>query len=120
MTKPAYSPTPIKAIYPLKDTIIVSDMSFDERKTAAGIVLINDDMKSSGIRPRWGRVYAVGPDQKDVTVGQYICIEHGRWTRGIKIDDAVMGKKTLHKVDGNAILLVSDEPVADYTMSDKV
>ena len=118
--KPAYSPTPIKAIYPLKDTIIASDMSFDERITASGIVLINDDMKSSGIRPRWCRVYAIGPDQKDVHIGQWLCVEHGRWSRGIKIDDVIEGKKTLHKIDKNAILLVSDEPVDDYTMGDKV
>lgn len=120
MTKPAYAPTPIKAIYPLKDTIIISDMVFAERLSNGGILLLNDDMKSAGIRPRWGRVYAVGPEQTEVKVGQWICVEHGRWTRGIKIEDAVMGKKTLHKVDPAAILLVSDEPVNDTTMSDKV
>jgi hypothetical protein len=76
-------------------------------------------MKSSGIRPRWCRVYAVGPEQVDVKVGQYICVEHGRWTRGVKIDDGT-GKLTIHKIDGNAIMLVSDEPVNDYTMSDAV
>ena len=115
----AYAPTDIKALHPLRDTILVTEMSFDERVTSTGIVLINDDMKSSGIRPRWGRVYAVGPDQTDVKVGQYICIAHGRWTRGVKINDGT-GKLTVRKVDNNDILLVSDEPVADYTMGDKV
>ena len=115
----AYAPTDIKALHPLRDTILVTEMSFDERVTATGIVLMNDDMKSSGIRPRWGRVYAVGPDQTVVKVGQYICIAHGRWTRGVKINDGT-GKLTVRKVDNNDILLVSDEPVADYTMGDKV
>ena len=115
----AYAPTDIKALHPLRDTVLVTEMSFDERVTSTGIVLINDDMKSSGIRPRWGRVYAVGPDQTDVKVGQYICIAHGRWTRGVKINDGT-GKLTVRKVDNNDILLVSDEPVADYTMGDKV
>ena len=115
----AYAPTDIKALHPLRDTILVTEMSFDERVTATGIVLMNDDMKSSGIRPRWERVYAVGPDQTDVKVGQYICIAHGRWTRGVKINDGT-GKLTVRKVDNNDILLVSDEPVADYTMGDKV
>lgn len=115
----AYAPTDIKALHPLRDTILVTEMSFDERVTSTGIVLMNDDMKSSGIRPRWGRVYAVGPDQTDVKVGQYICIAHGRWTRGVKINDGT-GKLTVRKVDNNDILLVSDEPVADYTMGDKV
>jgi co-chaperonin GroES (HSP10) len=115
----AYAPTDIKALHPLRDTVLVTEMSFDERITSTGIVLINDDMKSSGIRPRWGRVYAIGPDQSDVKVGQYVCIAHGRWTRGIKINDGT-GKLTVRKVDNNDILLVSDEPVADHTMGDKV
>ncbi|MFY8211281.1 MAG: hypothetical protein ACOVLB_01235 [Candidatus Nanopelagicus sp.] len=119
MTKPAFSPTNIKAIYPIRDTIIVTDLKFDERLSRGGIVLLNDDMKSSGIRPRWAKVYATGPEQTDIKVGQYILISHGRWTRGIKIDDGDgTGKKVIHKVDNNDILLVSDEPVNDYTMSD--
>ena len=76
-------------------------------------------MKSSGIRPRWGKVYAIGPEQKDIQVGQYILISHGRWTRGIKIDDGT-GEKVIRKVDNKDILLISDEPVNDSTMSDKV
>lgn len=119
MNTPAFAHTVLKALRPLKDTILACDMKFDERTTRNGIVLLNDDMKSSGIRPRWCRVYAVGPEQHDVKVGQYICVEHGRWTRGIKIDDGT-GKLTVHKIDSNAIMLVSDEPVNDYTMGDKV
>ena len=115
----AFAPNEIKSLRPLYDTVLVTEMSFDERVTATGIVLVNDDMKSSGIRPRWGRVYAIGPEQTDVKVGQYICIAHGRWTRGVKIDDGT-GKLTVRKVDNNDILLVSDEPVNDYTMGDKV
>lgn len=117
--KLAFEAHKVKAIHPLKDYIIVSDMTFDERITNGGIVLLNDDMKSSGIRPRWGKVYAVGPEQKDIQVGQYILISHGRWTRGIKIDDG-NGEKVIRKVDNNDILLVSDEPVNDSTLSDKV
>ena len=109
----------VKNIKPLHDSIIVSDMSFDERISQGGIVILNDDMKNSGIRPRWAKVYAIGPEQKDVQIGQYILISHGRWTRGVKIIDNE-GEKTIRKVDNNDILLVSDEPVNDYTMSDKV
>ena len=118
-TKPMYAPNKIKKIYPLHDHVIVSDMIFDQRITSGGIVLLNDDMKSSGIRPRWAKVYAIGPEQKDVEVGQYILISHGRWTRGIKIEDDE-GEKVIRKIDTNDILLVSDEPVQDDTMSDKV
>ena len=90
-----------------------------ERTTKGGIILKDDNGKLEGIRPRWGYVYAVGPLQKDVQAGQYILISHGRWTRGIKIDDGT-GEKVIRKVDPKDILLVSDEPMDDETMSDKV
>jgi co-chaperonin GroES (HSP10) len=106
-------------VRPIKDTIIVSDMEFQERITNSGLVLINDDMKSSGIRPRWGKIYALGPDVKDLEIGQYIMVAHGRWTRGIKIEDE-NGEVIIRKVDPKDILLVSDEYVNDLTMSDKV
>ena len=101
--------------------VIVCDMSFDERITHGGIVLPNDDMKSQGIRPRWAKIYAVGPDQTDpeLIVDKWIWISHGRWTRGVDIEDET-GKKTIRRVDNNDILLVSDEPVHDLTFSDKV
>jgi co-chaperonin GroES (HSP10) len=108
----------VNSLKPLNDTIIVSEMYFGERLSQGGIILRNDDTKSVGIRPRWGKVYAVGPEQKDVKVGQYIMIAHGRWTRGIKIEDTE-GEQIIRKVDPNDVLLVSDEKVDDYTMSDK-
>jgi co-chaperonin GroES (HSP10) len=106
---------------PLGEHVIVYDMTFDERITHSGIILPNDDMKSSGIRPRWAQIYAVGPDQTDpeLVPGKWICISHGRWTRGVDIEDET-GKHTIRRVDINDILLVSDEPVDDLTMSDKV
>lgn len=117
--KLAYAAHKVKNIKPLNDSIIVSDMQFDERISNGGIILLNDDMKNSGIRPRWGKVYAIGPEQKDVQVGQYVLISHGRWTRGIKIDDGE-GERVIRKVDNNEILLISDDPVNDQTMSNKV
>lgn len=117
--KAAFAPHVIRGITPLHDNTIVCDMAFDERVTRNGIVLLNDNGKDAGIRPRWAKVYAVGPKQTDVTVGQYVLIAHGRWTRGVKVDDGT-GAKTIHRVDNNDILLVSDEPVYDEIMGDKV
>jgi len=108
----------VAQLKPLNDTILVSDMYFGERITSGGIILRNDDSKSVGIRPRWCKVYAIGPEQKDVEVGQYILVAHGRWGRGIKIEDE-NGDQTIRKVDPNDILLVSDEPMYDETMSNK-
>lgn len=104
---------------PLNDAVIVSDMVFDERITTGGIVLLNDNGKGTGIRPRWGQVYAVGPNQQDVAVGQWVCVAHGRWTRGIEVEDE-NGKKTLRRIDPKDILLISDQPVNDETWSDAV
>ena len=91
----------------IKDDIIVSDMNFSERITSGGIVLRNDNGRTDGIRNRWGKVYAVGPEQRDVSVGEWIFVEHGRWTRGFDITDDE-GEKTLRQVDPENILVVCD------------
>ena len=105
---------------PLGKHVIVSDMAFNERITHGGIIIPNDDKKSEGIRPRWAKVYALGPEfvSDEIQIGSWILISHGRWTRGIDIEDET-GKKTLRRVDTNDILLVSDEPIEDYYISDK-
>ena len=120
-SKPAFSPTKVETLKFMHDNIIVSDMKFDERISKGGIVLLDDDKKSSGIRPRWAKIYGLGPDVKDpqLEIGKYILISHGRWTRGITVETPE-GKVTLRKVDPNDILLVSDDPMEDETMSDKV
>lgn len=106
-------------LHPLNNSVIVSEMVFAERFTNTGIVLLSDNGKSSGIRPRWGQVYAVGPDQKDVRVGEWVCVAHGRWTRGIDIEDEA-GKHTLRRVDPQDILLSADELPDDLTFSDAI
>ena len=118
MTKLAYQAHQIRReqLQALNDSVIVGDMVFDERITTGGIVLLNDNGKSLGIRPRWGRVYAVGPEQQDVKVGEWVCIAHGRWTRGIDIEDE-SGKQTLRRVDPKDILIQSDEQPNDETFS---
>jgi co-chaperonin GroES (HSP10) len=125
MTKLAFEPHKItqKQIKALQDNVLVADMEFDTRITQSGIIIPNDNGTSLGIRPRWGRVYAVGPKQKDVTVGQWIMVAHGRWTRGIDIEDGTTDhKRTIRKIDPNDILLVSDDPERprDDTHSDAV
>ena len=119
MTKAAYSPTKINNLRALKDTVLVTDMVFKERKLNSGLILPSDNGTSLGIRPRWGRVFATGPDQTSVTVGQWICVAHGRWTRGVEIEDD-NGISTIRKIDPKDILLVSDEEPNDKTMSEAV
>jgi len=92
----------------LNKDVIVSDMDFGEVTLKSGIVLRSDDGQSHGVKPRWAKVYKVGPNQTDVKIGQWILIEHGRWTRKLKIDDGE-GVKEIQKVDTEAILAVSDD-----------
>jgi co-chaperonin GroES (HSP10) len=118
-SRPAYSPTRVGRLRALHDWILVSEMQFTERITQSGLVLPNDNGTGSGIRPRWGQVYAVGPRQNLVRPGQWICVAHGRWTRGIDIEDD-SGTKTLRRVDPKDILLASDHEPQDDTMSDAI
>ena len=94
---------------PLRDKVFFSDMNFDEEVTSSGIVLQSDNGKGGGIKPRWGRVWAVGPDQTDIKVGEWILMEHARWTREFEYeaDDGTVTK--LHMADLKAIMCAADE-----------
>ena len=96
----------------IRNHVLVTDMEFKERITQSGLILPSDDATSAGIRPRWGKVIAVGQEQKDIKVGQYIMVAHGRWTRKVEIDGM-----EVRRVDTDDILLVSDVPVQDDTMA---
>jgi hypothetical protein len=61
----------------------------------------------------------VGPEQKDVQVGEWVCVAHGRWTRGFDIEDE-NGPQTLRKIDPKDILLISDDMPQDETFSDAI
>lgn len=119
--KLAFAPHQIKQLQlePIRDWVVATDMTFEGRTLSSGIVLLNDNGKADGIRPRWGKVYAVGPEQTDVKVGDWICVAHGRWTRGLDIEDEA-GIKTVRRIDPNDILLVSDELPQDDTLSTSV
>jgi len=112
-----FKPIKIKSIRALDDHVLVADMNFKERITTSGILLLNDDGRTAGIRPRWAKVYATGPDQEDIKIGQWILVAHGRWTRGVKIEDKD-GEHVIRRIDPNDILLLSDEePTGDDTIS---
>jgi co-chaperonin GroES (HSP10) len=111
----AYDPHKVKAVRALHDQVIVTDMNFNEKISHGGIIIPNSDGKLEGIHARWARVYATGPRQQDVRAGQYILVKHGRWTRGLDIEDAE-GTKTIRRVDNKDILMVSDDPQQDETI----
>ena len=111
----AFDPKKIKSFRALQNYVIVTDMNFKEKLTSSGIIIPNSDGKLEGIHARWGRVYAIGNNQKDVRVGQYVLVKHGRWTRGTLIEDQE-SEKTIRRVDNKDILMVSDDPMQDETI----
>ena len=95
-------------ITPLKKRVLVSDMHFGERKSKGGIIMMDDDGSEGGIHPRWGKVYAIGDQQEDVKVGEWVMVSHGRWSRGFKVKKNGV-ELEVRMIDENDILLVSDE-----------
>lgn len=89
---------------PLRDGILVRNMEFGEQRTESGLIVMSDDGKTGGIHPRWGEVIAVGNEQQDVTVGQYVLVAHGRWSRGFELNG-----ETVRTVDPNDVLGIQDE-----------
>jgi len=103
----------VKAI---KDHVLIKGMVFTERLSIGGILIPGDDGRTGGIRPRWAEVIAVGPRQKDIAVGEWVLVAHGRWTREMTID--IAGEIIdLRRVDSNDIYCVSPDPVEDETWS---
>lgn len=98
----------------LNNKVLVTMIERGERKLNSGIVLPNDDGKDSGIRHRWAHVYSVGDDIRDISVGQWILIDHGRWTRGVEVRDD-SESFVIYQVDWPAgALLVSDERPVEF------
>ena len=95
-------------ITPLKKRVLVSDMHFGETKSKGGIIIVDDDGTAGGIHPRWGKVYAVGKDQVDVKVGEWVMVSHGRWSRALKVKKSGVDLE-VRMIDENDILLVSEE-----------
>jgi co-chaperonin GroES (HSP10) len=102
-------------LIPIRDNVLVTDMNFDARISKGGIVLPSDDGKSEGVRHRWGRVWAIGPQQKDVAVGNWILLEHGRWTRGVTVVEDDGTEIIIRRADIKAILIVTEEKPPEDT-----
>jgi co-chaperonin GroES (HSP10) len=100
----------------IHDNVLITDMNFEEQVSAGGIIIKSDDGTSEGIRPRWGQVYKIGPEQQDVSVGDWILIEHGRWTRGVKVKKENGDIVTVRRVDNKAILAVSNHLPSDVNI----
>lgn len=100
----------VNGVRAIGNRVLVTDMYFGEQKTAGGLIITADDGKTRGIYPRWARVYAKGPDNKDdYNIGDWILVEHGRWTRGIKLETPSDGEIEIRMVESESILAYSDK-----------
>ena len=90
--------------------VLVTDMHFGEQTTASGLIIANDDGKTRGIYPRWGKVYSKGPQNNDpYEVGEWVLVEHGRWTRGITVETNNGEEIEIRMVEAESILGYSTE-----------
>jgi len=106
-------------VRPLPKDILVYNMDMGEQKTSSGIIIQSDDGKAHGVKPRWAQVYKIGDKcELDVRVGQWILIEHGRWTRKIKIDDGESIKE-VQKVEVASVLAVTDQRPNDVYIGEE-
>lgn len=94
----------------LSDKLLASEIERGEEQSRGGIVLLSDDGKEEGVRPRWMQVYSKGEEVTDeIQEGNWIYVEHGRWTRSMTVRTDENTELTLWGIDTDAVLLVSDE-----------
>lgn len=99
--------------------VLVTDMEFGEQKTDSGIIIANDDGKTRGIYPRWAKVTDIGVDVDcEYKVGDWVCVEHGRWTRTVKADDGD-GAKDYRMIDADAVILYSSEKQSGVSLGNE-
>lgn len=104
---------------PIKNRVIVSDMHFGEQVTRGGLIITDDNGGTRGIYPRWCKVHAKGPENTDdYNVGDWILVEHGRWTRGIDVDEG-NGESTLRMVEAESIMGWSKEKPKDVSIGEE-
>lgn len=104
----------MQTLTPIHDKVIVTDLQHGVQKTKSGLIILDDSTTAAGergIKARWAKVHAIGPEQKDVKVGEWILLEHGRWSQGQKLTSDIPDEQPLHiwLADEKAILAVSDE-----------
>jgi len=97
--------------------VLVTDMYFGEQKTKSGLIINDDNGTTRGIYPRWGKVYSKGPLNKDdYEVGHWILIEHGRWTRGLKVELSDQSKIELRMIESESVLAYSEDKPEEVTI----
>jgi co-chaperonin GroES (HSP10) len=98
-------------VEPVSNWIAVDLIDTGAKVLQSGIIIQDDDMKKHGIRPRWAKVIAVGPDvhkEGDINPGNFLLLEHLGWTRAIDVDMDGEDTKVYWTIP-EKVVLISDE-----------
>jgi len=116
-------------ITPTHDGVIVDivDRDVTQKQLANGRVLhlLPDDtfgahnptsgITHSGIRPRWARVLAVGPEvQGEVAVGDLVLCDYGKWSRGFPLGRDGLEIVRIWRIKVTDISLIAPDSGDDY------
>jgi len=96
--------TEIKA-FGEKILAIMVDRPTGFKKSKSGLIIKDADMDTSGVRPRWFKIYSTGEKIDWVKKDQYVLVAHGRWSNGVKVNDDLK----IYLLDNKEVLMVSDE-----------
>lgn len=102
----------------LNEHVLVKNLEFGEKVSRGGIIITDDDGSARGIHPRWGQVWKVGAGVKELVAGDWILVEHGRWSRTTKVEDENGDTIKINRVDyPTGILVISDKKSDDVYMA---
>lgn len=70
----------------LPDTLYVEKIEYGEKTLKNGFIIPAETMDYLGnfVRPRWAKILYKADNIKNVNVGDYILLSHGRWSSSIK------------------------------------
>lgn len=94
----------------LRNKILAINIERGQTTSYGGILLLDDSLKKEGIYARWMQVYSIGSEvTDDIQEGNWIFVEHGRWTRVMRILMDDNSELELWGIDPDSVLLVSNE-----------
>lgn len=89
--------------------VIVTDLDQGERRYGS-IIVQDDNGKRHGIRSRWCKVYKVGEKVTEIKPGDWVLVEHGRWSQAFQLTDEDGNKNDYWVIDyPKYVTAVADE-----------
>lgn len=96
-------------IKPIRDKVLAKMLEpVGAERIVNGIILTATNLGEESIRPRWFEVISVGPEQSMLQAGEYVLVPHGRWSRGIDLDNTLREEDKIFLLDNDALMGTSD------------